>query len=104
MSDMTQMNEDLKEFKEYYSVSAKLINDMSKDDLAECARLMALQIADYRQRFGDIPNRDLLGLLGVESLTSEQYAATGRDGNPDRVSWVRDGAAAGGRLAALKAS
>jgi hypothetical protein len=35
------MKEHLKSFREYYSLSAKLIDGMSKDDLAECARLMA---------------------------------------------------------------
>jgi hypothetical protein len=66
------MNDDFKEFKEYYSLSAKLIKEISKEDLAEVARVLALQLADYQHRFGKIPDRDLLSLLGVAEISTEQ--------------------------------
>jgi hypothetical protein len=66
------MSEDFREFKTYYSLSSKLIDDMSKEQLADCARLLALHLADYRLRFGDIPQRDFLSLLGIVEITDEQ--------------------------------
>jgi hypothetical protein len=63
---------DLKEFKAYYALAEKLIEELGQDKLAKCARLMALHIADYKQRFGDISSSDLLGLLGVVELSEEQ--------------------------------
>jgi hypothetical protein len=38
---------------------------MTPEQLAECLRLLALHIADYRSRFGEIPGQDLLDLLGA---------------------------------------
>ena len=66
------MDEDFREFKAYYALSAKLIDAMTKEQVAECARLLALHLADYRQRFGDVPHRDLLTLLGVVEINEEQ--------------------------------
>jgi hypothetical protein len=63
---------DFAEFKTYYVLAGNLIDELSKEQLAECARLLALHIADYQQRFGDIPRGDLLSLLGTVELTDEQ--------------------------------
>jgi hypothetical protein len=73
------MDDALKEFKEYYSLSSKLIKEVSKEDLGEVSRIMALQLADYQQRFGKIPDCDLLGLLGIVEI-SEEHAKLLRDG------------------------
>jgi hypothetical protein len=66
------VNEDIRLFRDYYALSTKLIDAMSKEELAECARILALQIADYRMQLGDIPERDALDLLGLVHLTPEQ--------------------------------
>jgi hypothetical protein len=68
------MKEHLKSFREYYSLSAKLIDGMSKDDLAECARLMALQLAHYEQKFGNLPECEVLALLGVAELSTAEVS------------------------------
>jgi hypothetical protein len=62
---------DLTEFEQYYLLAHELIDELSKDKLAECARMLALQLGDYARRLGDIPYPDLLLLLGVgEIMTS----------------------------------
>ena len=45
---------DFDEFKAYYALAGELIEELSKEQLAECARLLALHVADYQRRFGDI--------------------------------------------------
>jgi hypothetical protein len=68
------MKDGLKAFKEYYSLSAKLIDEMSKGDLAECTRLMALQLAHYQQRFGILPECELFALFGVAQLSDTEVS------------------------------
>ena len=65
---------DFAEFKQYYSLADKLIDELSKEQLAECARMMALHLADYVQRSGDIPRSDLLSLLGAAEVSDKQAA------------------------------
>ena len=60
------------QFKPYYSLSAKLIDEMAKEQLADVARMLALQVADYQSRFGEIPRSDLLQLLGVTEINADQ--------------------------------
>jgi hypothetical protein len=62
----------LPEFKELYYIADRLINELSKDQLAEVARLLALHVAHYAQRHGEIPAPNLLELLGVAELTDQQ--------------------------------
>lgn len=41
------MPTDLTTFRQYYAIADQLIAQASKDDLAECARLLALNLAHY---------------------------------------------------------
>ena len=68
----SQMNSDLDEFKSYYSLADQLIDAMTTEQLAECLRVLALHVVDYRSRFGEIPRQDLLGLLGVREISDDQ--------------------------------
>ena len=52
---------------------------MTKEQLAEVARMLALHVADYQSRFGEIPRSDLLQLLGVTEINEDQ-AKLLRDG------------------------
>ena len=65
---------DFDDFKQYYSLAGKLIGELNKEQLAECARMMALHLADYVQRFGHIPRSDLLSLLGSAEINDKQAA------------------------------
>lgn len=96
------MKEDIKLFRDYYALSEKLMEAMSREQLAECARILALQIADYRMQLGDIPERDALTLLGLVHLTPEQakllangmeiltYYAVAVGGGPDQETSIAE--------------
>lgn len=62
----------LEQFKELCDLADKLIGQLSKDQLAEATRLLALHVAQYAQRYGDMPSKNLLELLGSADLTGEQ--------------------------------
>jgi hypothetical protein len=51
---------DFDEFKSYYALADKLMQAMTLEQLADCLRILALHIGDYRLRFGAIPGQDLL--------------------------------------------
>jgi hypothetical protein len=52
-----------------YAVAAdELIAKASKDELAEVAKLLALNIGWYRQRYGDVPQEELLAMVRAETL------------------------------------
>ena len=56
--------------------SDELIDEASKDELADLARVLALNIAQYRTEFGDIPMSNSLSLLfETQALGDEQASA-----------------------------
>jgi len=63
---------DFDEFKSYYALADRLMAAMTPEQLADCLRILALHIADYRLRFGEIPGQDLLGLLGTTEISDDQ--------------------------------
>lgn len=70
---------DLSEFQQYNKLADLLIEQASKDQLAECARLLALNLAHYQGKFGEIPLEDTLAILGATEPNEEQ-ALLLRDG------------------------
>ena len=44
---------DLQSFREYYHLADKLINQATKDELAEVARLLAINCAHYESKYGE---------------------------------------------------
>ena len=63
---------DLKTFATYYTLADRLIEKVSKEDLAETARLLALNIAHYQSRFGELPLSETLAMLGTANPNDEQ--------------------------------
>lgn len=59
-------------FAQYYKLADKLIKKVSKEDLAECARLLALNIAHYQSKFGELPLDETLSMLGMPQPNNEQ--------------------------------
>ena len=55
---------DLSELQEYYTLADRLIEQSSKEDLAECARLLALNLAHYQGKYGELPLDETLSMLG----------------------------------------
>jgi hypothetical protein len=70
---------DLSEFKQYYLLADRLIGESSKEELAECARVLALNVAHYQAKFGELPLEDTLAILDATEPNDEQ-AAILRDG------------------------
>ena len=62
---------DFDEFKAYYALADKLMAAMTLEQLAECLRLLALYVGDYRLRSGEIPGQDLLGLFGTTDISDD---------------------------------
>lgn len=54
---------DLKTFARY-TLADILIEKVSKEDLAETARLLALNIAHYQSKYGQLPLDETLAVLG----------------------------------------
>jgi hypothetical protein len=70
---------DLAEFQQYYKLADFLIEEASKEQLAECARLLAVNLAHYQGKFGEMPLDDTLAILDATEPNDEQ-AALLRDG------------------------
>lgn len=63
---------DLSTFKQYYKLADHLIEKVGKDDLAECARLLALNVAHYQSKYGELPLDEMLAMLGTTKPNDEQ--------------------------------
>lgn len=62
----------LSTFQQYYKLADQLIEKTSKDDLAQCAKLLAMNIAHYQSKYGQIPLEETLTMLGVDKPNEEQ--------------------------------
>ena len=58
--------------KVYMTLADQLVASATKDDLAECARILALNVAHYAGRYGELPIEEHLDFLHVDSLSDEQ--------------------------------
>jgi len=63
---------DLSEFNEYYKLAETLIDQADKEQVAECARLLALNLAHYQGKYGDIPLDETLAILDAEEPNDDQ--------------------------------
>ena len=57
---------DLSIFEQYYKLADMLIEKASKEQLAECAKLLALKLAHYKARHGELPLDETLALVGMD--------------------------------------
>jgi len=63
---------DLLNFQQYYKLADQLIEKSSKDEIAECARLLALNVAHYQTKFGELPLEERLAMLSTNYPNEEQ--------------------------------
>lgn len=63
---------ELSTFGQYYKLADQLIEKATKEDLAECARLLALNIAHYKMKYGELPLDETLAMMGMERPNAEQ--------------------------------
>ena len=62
------MNDEYQSFLQYLKLSDTLIEQSSKDLIAETARALALMVAHYQAKFGEMPIEESLRLLHKEKL------------------------------------
>lgn len=63
---------DLSTFEQYYKLADTLIEQATKEQLAECARLLALNVAHYQSRFGEVPLEETLAMLEADAPNEKQ--------------------------------
>ena len=68
-----------REFLGYWRLSEEMISKASKEDLAETARILAMQAAHMTRKFGEQPMPDYVNLLSAPNLDEESIALL-RDG------------------------
>ncbi len=61
----------LAEFKDYYKRLDTMIADSTKADLAECARLLALNVAHYKAKYGELPLEEHQAMLEADDIDEE---------------------------------
>jgi len=63
---------DLTTCAQYYKLADQLIEKVSKEDIAECARLMALNVAHYQSMYGELPLDETLAMINLDKPNEEQ--------------------------------
>ncbi len=61
----------LAEFKDYYKRLDGMIAESTKADLAECARLLALNVAHYKAKYGELPLEEHQAMLEANDINEE---------------------------------
>ena len=62
------------DFAPYARLADQLIERATKEQLADVARLLALNIGWYQQRYGDVPQETLLKMVRAETLDDDTLA------------------------------
>lgn len=65
---------DLELFKQYLQLADLLIAQSTKEDVAETARLLALNLAHYQSKFGELPLDESLAMLHSDTPNTDQLA------------------------------
>jgi len=76
---MDKNNTIFQEFRGYWQLSEEMIAKASKDELAETARILAMQAAHMTRKYGEQPMPDYVNLLSAANLDDESIALL-RDG------------------------
>lgn len=63
---------DLSMFAKYNKLADLLIEKVSKEDIAKCARLLALNVAHYQLKYGELPMDEELAMIGMSKPNEEQ--------------------------------
>ena len=63
--------EDTAEFTAYSHLADDLIGKATKVQVADVARLLALNIGYYHEKYGDVPQEILVGMVRADTLSDE---------------------------------
>lgn len=92
---MDKSNPTFQEFRAYWQVSEEMIADASKEDIAEAARILAMQAAHYARKYGEAQLPDLAHLLSATTVDDESVGLL-RDGTEALVGVLAMVTGAGG--------
>ena len=65
------MTKDIERFAAYLKTADILLEQASKEEIANVARVLAFHLGHYRTRFGDLPTTASLDQLTAEKITDE---------------------------------
>jgi hypothetical protein len=63
---------ELSKFAQYNKLANQLIEKSSKEDIAETARLLALNVAHYQSKYGELPLEEQLAMIGMTKPNEQQ--------------------------------
>ena len=63
---------DLSTLAEYNKIADLLIEKVSKEDIAECASLLAMNVAHYQSKYGELPLEEKLAMINMDKPNQEQ--------------------------------
>lgn len=73
------MSEAIERFAAFLQLSDKFLARAEREDLEECARILAVQCAHYRSKFGELSMSETVDVLASETM------------NDDQEKWIEDG-------------
>ena len=59
------------DLRSYENLLTKLVTECSKEELADCALLLAMNLANYKSKFGDIPSENFKDLLTTDTIDED---------------------------------
>lgn len=62
----------LLELSHLYNLTDQLVEKASKQELAETARLLAVNLSHYQMKYGGLPLDDQLAMIDIEKPNAEQ--------------------------------
>lgn len=63
---------DLVKLSHYYNLVDQLVEKASKHDIAETAKLLALNLAHYKMKYGELPLDETLAMIDIDKPNAEQ--------------------------------
>ena len=64
----------LEDFRTFYELANRLIEESSKEDVAEAARLLAMNVAHYQQKFGALELKNFAEMLRADAIDARTAA------------------------------
>jgi hypothetical protein len=69
------MSEEFARFASLLRLSDQLVDEATKEELGDVARVLALHLARYQAKYGGIPMEESMDLLASETLDDDQARA-----------------------------
>ena len=63
---------DLSRVEQYIALADKLVQLADKEELAECGRILAMNLAHYKMKYGELPQDDGMFMADLGELSEQQ--------------------------------